>query len=128
MRAVWKFSVILLTAVCAQWFVQRGASQLDEAQFAVRAYLAHLQGQSPDDPRLLNAALDLHQRQCARWVREQRAMGRRAADYIDPRDLELLCLEAGGPSAAESCPDHPFGPRGPLASIAATVPLPERFD
>lgn len=66
MRIILKFSAVALVAVCCQLLLEIGLGPLDEAQFAARVYIAHLNDVPMDDPDLIDAGTRLIQRQLAR--------------------------------------------------------------
>ena len=66
MRLILKVSAVLLVAFITQCLINGGSSNLDEAQFTARVYLAELRGIPPEAAELLDAAQSLKQRQLAR--------------------------------------------------------------
>jgi hypothetical protein len=87
MRLIFKFSAIVVVAVCCQLLIIKGLDPLDEAQFTARVYVAHLCGEPMDNPELIDMGARMLQRQIAR----EQARKHRLASPAPPATMPALC-------------------------------------
>ena len=87
MRLIFKFSAIAVVAVCCQLLITMGIDRLDEAQFTVRVYIAHLQGAPMDSPEMIDIGARMIERQIAR----EQARKHRVASPAPPATRPALC-------------------------------------
>jgi hypothetical protein len=82
MRLFLKFSAVALVALCCQLLIEAGMDPLDEAQFTVRVYIAHLGGEPIDSPEMLDMGARMIERQIARERHRQRRSAPQATSPV----------------------------------------------
>jgi hypothetical protein len=76
MRLTWKLAVIIAVGMGTQLLLPRFVDEIDETQFAIRVLVAKWQGGSSGDPDVMALAMQLQDRQWARYQAGRRpAMG-----------------------------------------------------
>jgi hypothetical protein len=66
MRLTWKLALLIAIGVGAQLLINRHANDIDEAAFAFRVFVAHLNGKTAADPDTMDMANALWRRQMLR--------------------------------------------------------------